>query len=272
LSTVVIQLELCRRVPLVQRVHLGNHPGRGLEPVPALEEGGGRAERAGERAAPAGLDPHQVQAELRDRVGVVVQPRQRVQIVDPRCAGGLVQPVAAAPADPGNLLEPPARQRVQHRCEGGLGLVPDDHVEHRVALQDLGRQHGRVRAAEQDRQLGPAPLQLPRDAERVEEAAAERGEADRVRLAGQQRLRRAGIQALVVGQFAVAHQPLRIPDGHGVPGRAADRCQRQQPEVRMHVQAGQPGRIRKHQVVDQRHPHGAGPSPMPTRPSSRSCA
>src|SRR3954447_13411611 len=68
---VMIELELGRAVARVQEVHLAHDALWRLEPVIALEERRGRAERAGERAPAPSFDAHKIEAKLGDRIEVV---------------------------------------------------------------------------------------------------------------------------------------------------------------------------------------------------------
>ncbi len=67
--------------------------------------------------------------------------------------------------------------------------MPDDDVEHRIALEDRARQHRSVRAAEQNRKVGSHPFQLARNTEGVQKAAAEGGKADDIGFTRDQRRR-----------------------------------------------------------------------------------
>lgn len=100
------QCEVADPIGLVQTVQVGAEPLRGLQPVPAAEETGGRAEGAGEGAAATGLHPEELLPGLRHGIVVVGRWRKRVQVGDQRRIGAPVNTLSTAVGDaeqPGEL-------------------------------------------------------------------------------------------------------------------------------------------------------------------------
>ncbi|KGX94591.1 hypothetical protein X997_5795 [Burkholderia pseudomallei A79C] len=281
---VMVELEVGHAIAPMKDVQLVHQALGGLEAKAALKEARRRTERACERTAAAGLDAQHREAQIVDRIMVVRRDRQPVQFLDLGLAVGEAQRRTAArraPAQAGDNIECPLLEAVEHGGKDLVRFVANDDVELRESLEDLPMQHRRVRAAEQDRQIGLAPLQQRRDIEREQKTAAERGEADHVRALGEDRAARPLVKRRIVSERAVPDQSLRIIDPHAMAVGLGDRGQREQPEMRMHVEIGERALFRHDEIVDEQQLHAeAHPSgranrtiPMPASWSSelRNC-
>ena len=82
-------------------------------------------------------------------------------------------------------------------------------------------------------------------------------------------VRHAFVKRRVVLQLAASNEPLRIVDRDRVPGVFRGCCEREQPEVRMHVEQGKRTLLRKNQIVDEEELHG---SSNWSRSVARSCS
>jgi hypothetical protein len=82
----VVEFEIRKSITLVQAVEFRDEASSRLQPEAALKEAGRRTERAHERASATGFDAQQIKIKVRDRIVVVVENREAVEVCDDRLA------------------------------------------------------------------------------------------------------------------------------------------------------------------------------------------